>query len=161
MEGGKLARPSALRELWANVKESLLGFKRVYGWIEIGVKDMGRAIKWYCGAFRLERVTNGSDPERVHLGRDSGNGAKHTMIPLVPIREGRTEPKVDRHPILYTKRLEKLYADCFQRNSSVADAERFEWEPVFSVEGSEGNRMEMCLQPGWETEKQLGRPAER
>ena len=96
MEGRKLARPSALKELWANVKESLLGFKRVYGWIEIGVKDMGRAIKWYCGAFRLERVTNGSDPERVHLGRDSGDGAKHTMIPLVPIREGRTEPSVDR-----------------------------------------------------------------
>lgn len=144
-----MARPGALRELWADVKESLLGFKRVYGWIEISVKDMDRAVRWYCDLFGLERVTNGSDPKDVHLGRDSGDAAGHTMITLVPIPEGRTDPRVDRHPILYTKRLEKVYADFVSKRVPVwpiqtdSGGNRF-----FEFEDSEGNRIEMCLEPG-------------
>ena len=90
----------------------LLGFKKIYGGITIGVKDMQRATAWYGEKLGLSSEAHGSNPTEVYTGYKSGDGDLIRMITLVPIPKGQTNRYVDLHPKLFTKEVEKVHAEC-------------------------------------------------
>jgi len=127
----------------------LLGIKKLYGQITIGVKDMERAVGWYSENLGLSVWARRSDCNEVHLGYPTAD--KRAMIPLVvlvPIPDGRTEAAVGRHPILFTKKIEKRHGEFASRGVYV--------EPIQSDSGGnrffrfqdlDGNLIEVCVEP--------------
>ena len=59
----------------------LLGFKTLYGETAVGVKNMDRAIDWYCSMFGLVKGHNNGT--EATLGYFGGNRSE--IIPLISL----------------------------------------------------------------------------
>lgn len=142
---------STLRELWLDLRESL-GFKRVYGYICVPADNMERAVEWYCRMFRIVRVIrmiSPPSPGRVELGWKSGEGDDHALVGLEEASTWTTNGLQKERPILYSKRLKKVYNDCISKGARVSTIQRDSGgNHFFKLEDSEGNWIEICLEPG-------------
>lgn len=144
---------STLRELWLDLRESL-GFKRVYGYICVPARDMERAVEWYCRMFRIVRVIRMSSPPspgRVELGwrGESCESDDSALVGLEEASRWTTNGLQKERPILYTKRLKKVRNDFAAKGAWVSSIQKDSGgNYFFQFEDSEGNRIEMCLEPG-------------
>lgn len=129
--------------------KDLLGFPKIYGSITIGAKQVDRAVAWYCTNFRFSSETTYTG--EVYVGYPSSDGDIRRFILIVPIPEGRTEAVVSKHPILFTRNLKKAYEDLVSKGVVVSPIQRDSGgNHFFEFQDSEGNKVEMCLEPGHE-----------
>ena len=124
-----------------------LGFAKIYGSIAIGVKDVDRAVAWYCNSFRFS-----SEPTytgEVYVGYAVGDGDVRRTILLVPISEGRTHAAVGQHPVLFTRDLKKVHEELVSKGVVASPIQQDSGgNQFFQFQDSEGNNVEMCLEPG-------------
>ncbi|PYT41248.1 MAG: hypothetical protein DMG47_17765, partial [Acidobacteria bacterium] len=71
--------------------------------ISVGVRDIGRAVAWYEEklGLRLTPLTSEDFDAFLAFSKDEGTG-----LALVAIPAGQTTVNVERHPILFSKKLE-------------------------------------------------------
>ena len=81
------------------------------GAIVVGVADMDRAVAWYCDKLGLSFESKEPGSRGVYLGHPSGDLDMIPMIILVPIPRGQTNVYADRHQILFTRKLDAVYAE--------------------------------------------------
>jgi catechol 2,3-dioxygenase-like lactoylglutathione lyase family enzyme len=130
----------------------LLGSTHLYGEIAVGVKDIDRAIGWYCDVFGLD---SGMETAlEVTLGYRGGKS--RSIIPLVvlvKIPEWRTAAAVERHPMLFTRNLRKIHQDLVSKGINPGPIqEDTGGNHFFRFQDLERNEIEVCLEPG----KKLG-----
>lgn len=131
------------------ILQRTLGFGDLYlvgGYISVGVKDLDRAVAWYCEKLALSRLTEKPCLGEVHLGYQQRENA---MIVLFPIPDGRLNVFSGRRPpILYSKNLESTHKefDCLGISvgpiQSDSGGNRF-----FHFRDMEGNEIEICVEP--------------
>ena len=120
----------------------------LYGEITVGVKNIDQAIDWYTANFGL--VEGDSSPNEATLGYAGGKG--RSVIPLVllvRVPVGSTEAAVKRHPILFTRKLEKARKNLLANGISAGPIhEDSGGNRFFQFTDLEGNLVEVCLEPG-------------
>ena len=135
------------REL-VNFRE-LFGFKTIYGAIVIGAKDMEIAAEWYCGLFGLVAERMGNPVHQIELGYNPGDSNLIPLITIIPIPEGRAEAAVAQRPILFTRKLKKVRELLISKGIAVSPIQSDSGgNHFFHFQDSEGNKIEMCLEPG-------------
>jgi catechol 2,3-dioxygenase-like lactoylglutathione lyase family enzyme len=72
---------------------------------------MDRAVAWYCDELGLSFESKEPGSREVYLGHPSGDLDMIPMIILVPIPRGQTNVNADRHQILFTRKLDAVYAE--------------------------------------------------
>jgi catechol 2,3-dioxygenase-like lactoylglutathione lyase family enzyme len=116
------------------------------GGISVGVRDVERAATWYQEKLRLRRTPLKSEDFEALLAfeKDDKEGVALVLIP-----PGEAKANVEGHPILFTKKIEKVYEEFASRGVSV--------EPIQSDSGGnrffrfrdlDGNEIEVCTEPG-------------
>lgn len=120
----------------------------LYGEIAVGVKNLEQAIDWYNANFGL--VEGYSNSNEATLGYAGGKG--RSVIPLVllvRIPAGSTEAAVKRHPILFTRKLERARQNILANGISAGPIQEDSGgNRFFEFRDLEGNRIEVCLEPG-------------
>src|SRR5258708_28063141 len=88
--------------------QRVLGFGDLYcvrGTITVGVNDLDRAVTWYCDRLGLSVMPEKPYSAEVHLGYLQ---RETPMIVLFPVGDPKSVPFPDRHPILFTHKLDSL-----------------------------------------------------
>lgn len=127
----------------------LLGLYRVYGGIAVGAKDMERAIAWYGTVFGLVAARHREGQLEIPLGYAPHSGEDVPVVVLLAIPEGKDKAEVERHPVLFTKRLERVHANLIDKGVSPGPIQNDSGgNRFFEFQDSEGNKIEICLEPG-------------
>jgi catechol 2,3-dioxygenase-like lactoylglutathione lyase family enzyme len=126
----------------------LLGGRRLYGEIAVGVRDLDRGIDWYCAMFDV--VEGAATAAETVLGYSGGKGRSFIpLVVLVRIPAGRDRAAVGTHPILFTRNLKKTHQDFLSKGIAAGPIEHDSGGNYFFVfEDFEGNLIEVCLEPG-------------
>jgi Glyoxalase/Bleomycin resistance protein/Dioxygenase superfamily len=123
-----------------------LGLAPVYGKAVIGVKDMERATEWYVDLFDFFAVTDGEG--KIALTYPAGRSSI-TVISLVQIPVSPPNAPVDHHPILFTRNLNKTRNDLISQDVEPSPIQQDSGgNHFFTFLDFEGNRIEVCLEPG-------------
>ena len=135
-------------DFWQLLKFILFGLTPLSGEAAVGVKDMERAIAWYCEVFDLVARRDGE--KEVTLGYPLGRyGSIAPLITLIQIPTVAFEAAVEHHPVLFTKNLGKARGDLiFKRVHPGPIQEDSGGNHFFAFQDIEGNRIEVCLEPG-------------
>lgn len=127
----------------------LLKSKRVDGEIVIGAKNMERAIEWYTLVFNFTAEQYDGRSGEVSMGYGSNDRKIIPIVTLVAIRDGQSEAAVGRHPILFTHNLKKAQKNLLSKGLSSGPIQQDQGgNHFFEFQDSEGNKVEMCLEPG-------------
>ena len=123
-----------------------LGFPRIYGYMAIGVKVVDRAVAWYCSNFRFSSETTYT--VELYVGYPSEDGVRRIIL-MVPIAAARTQAAVSQHAILFTRSLKKVHEELVSKGVVASPIQQDSGgNHFFSFQDSEGNNVEMCLEPG-------------
>ena len=126
--------------------KDFLGFPKIYGYTAIGVKDVDRAVAWYCNSFRFSSETTYTG--EVYVGYPSEDGVRRIIL-MVTIPEGRTQAAVGQHPILFTRDLKKAHEELLSKEVVASPIQQDSGgNHFFQFQDSEGNNIGMCLEPG-------------
>ena len=124
------------------------GSRKLYsiGAIVVSVKDIDLAMAWYCNKLGLSSQSKETD--EVYIGHPGADSDMLPLIILVPIARGQTNFYADRHQVLFTKKLDALYAEFASREIQVGPLQSdsggnrfFKWQDL------EGNTIEVCEEP--------------
>jgi catechol 2,3-dioxygenase-like lactoylglutathione lyase family enzyme len=113
--------------------------------ISVGVKNLDQAVDWYQDKLGLQLSPLKSEDFNafLSLARNDEIG-----LALVVIPPGATEANVQRHPILFTKRIEAAYE---QFSSKGINVEPIQYDSggnrFFRFRDLEGNAIEVCSEP--------------
>jgi catechol 2,3-dioxygenase-like lactoylglutathione lyase family enzyme len=126
----------------------LLGIRIIYGHITIGAKNIDRAVAWYCEKLGLSIKPGKSCDGEEYLGYQEED---KVLVVLIQIPDDRSETAgLSRHPILFTKEIEKVHARFVSKGVVVWPVQNDSGGNLFfQFKDSEGNIIEMCLEPGY------------
>jgi catechol 2,3-dioxygenase-like lactoylglutathione lyase family enzyme len=117
------------------------------GAIMVGVKDLDRAVTWYCDKLGLSVIVEKSYSGEVHIGYSQ---RETPMITLLPLGNRRFGPFDDRRPpILFTRKINSVHPEFAEVGiqggpiQSDSGGNRF-----FRFRDLEGNEIEVCVEPG-------------
>jgi len=115
------------------------------GSISVGVRDVGRAITWYQEKLKLRLTPIKSEDFEALLAFDKED---QDGVALVLIPPGETKANVEGHPILFSKKLEKVREEFASRGVAVGPIQS---DPggnrFFQFPDVEGNTIEVCVEP--------------
>ena len=128
----------------------LLGFKTIYGpAISVGVRDMERAVAWYCDKLELDHEPKRTDVSEVKIGYPGGEFDLVPLILLVKIPEGHSNVYAGCHPVIFTRRLKEVHEKLASNGIAVGAIEQDSaGNSFFRFVDCEGNQIEICLEPG-------------
>ena len=115
------------------------------GSISVGVRDLGRAIAWYQEKLKLRLTPIKSEDFEALLAFDKED---EDGVALVLIPPGEEKANIEGHPILFTKRIEKVHEEFASRGVTVgaiqsdSGGNRF-----FHCQDADGNTIEVCVEP--------------
>ncbi|PYU53153.1 MAG: hypothetical protein DMG48_02655 [Acidobacteria bacterium] len=113
--------------------------------ISVGVRDISRAVAWYEEklGLRLTPLTSEDFDAFLAFSKDEGTG-----LALVAIPAGQTTVNVERHPILFSKKLEACREEFASRGVQVGPLQRDSGgNSFFQFQDLEGNVIEVCIEP--------------
>lgn len=113
--------------------------------VSVGIRDLGRALAWYQEKLGLRLTPLTSEDFDAFLGfsKDDEIG-----LALVAIPAGQTTVNVERHPILFTKRLEACREEFASRGIQVGPLQCDSGgNSFFQFQDVEGNIIEVCIEP--------------
>jgi catechol 2,3-dioxygenase-like lactoylglutathione lyase family enzyme len=131
---------------WRPLGIKLFGRTPVYGKAVTGVKDMERGIAWYSELFDLLVGQNGEGEATLvyPVGRSFIPVITLVQIPISPIRA-----PLEHHPILFAGNLNKTRDELISKNVGPGPIEEDSvGNHFFAFQDFEGNRIEICLEPG-------------
>ena len=128
--------------------QRVLGFGDLYsvrGTITVGVNDLDRAVTWYCDRLGLSVMPEKSYSAEVHLGYLQ---RETPMIVLFPAGERNSVPFAERHPILFTHKLDSVHAELASAGIDVGLIQSDSaGNRLFRFRDLEGNEIEVCVEP--------------
>lgn len=114
--------------------------------ISVGVKELPRAIAWYREKLGLRLTSSRSEDYAALLSFDNKD---ETGVALVLIPPGEVKAKVEVHPILFTKKIEKTHEEFISRGITTGPIESDSaGNSLFRFQDVDGNTIEMCTEPG-------------
>ena len=144
-------------DLWKKLWIAYTGITPLYGKSFVGVKHLDSAIQWYCDVLdvlEVSRGTNDLDLDRnysgtaVTLGYPTTKGRFFPVITLIQVQPGNIFAAAEHHPILFTKHLAKIHSDLTLKEVAGPIQEDSGGNHFFGFQDCEGNRIEVCLEPG-------------
>jgi hypothetical protein len=131
---------------WRRLEIGLFGWTPIYGKAVIGVKDMERASAWYSELFDLVSLRDGEG--KLVLGYPVGRSFI-SVITLLQIPISPVGDPVDHHPVLFTRNLNKTRDDLICKEVEPSPIQEDSGgNHFFGFQDFEGNRIEVCLEPG-------------
>jgi catechol 2,3-dioxygenase-like lactoylglutathione lyase family enzyme len=113
--------------------------------ISVGVKDLDRAIAWYQEKLGLQLTPLKSQDFDAFLSFSKND---ETGLALVAIPIGDTTVNVERHPILFTKKVEACREEFASRGIQVRPLQCDSGgNSFFQFPDIEGNIIEVCVEP--------------
>ena len=120
----------------------------LYGEIAVGARNLTQSAAWYCA--NLDLVEGASSTQEVTLGYRGGKG--RSVIPLVTLVQvsgGRTNVAVEGHPILFCRNLAKARQKLVSNGITASHIQHDSGgNHFFEFKDLDGNRIEVCLEPG-------------
>jgi catechol 2,3-dioxygenase-like lactoylglutathione lyase family enzyme len=113
--------------------------------ISVGVRDVGRAVAWYQEKLGLRLTPLASEDFEAFLAfsKDDEMG-----LALVAIPAGETTANVERHPILFSKKIEACREEFASRGIHVGPLQRDSGgNSYFQFQDVDGNIIEVCVEP--------------
>jgi predicted enzyme related to lactoylglutathione lyase len=115
------------------------------GSISVGVRDLGRAIAWYEEKLKLRLTPIKSEDFEALLAFDKED---QDGVALVLIPPGEAKANVAGHPILFTKKIEKVHEEFASRGVTVGPVQSDSGgNQFFQFQDVEGNTIEVCVEP--------------
>ena len=113
--------------------------------ISVGVRDLDRAIAWYQEKLKLRLTAIKSEDFEALL---AFNKEDQDGVALVLMPPGETKANVEGHPILFTKRIEKVHEEFASRGVSVGSIQSDSGgNRFFQFQDVDGNTIEVCVEP--------------
>ncbi len=113
--------------------------------ISVGVRDLNQAIAWYQEKLGLRLTPIKSEDFDALLAFDK---KEENGVALVLIPPGETKANVERHPILFTKKIEKAHEEFASRAIYVEPIQRDSGgNRFFRFRDLDGNTIEVCVEP--------------
>jgi catechol 2,3-dioxygenase-like lactoylglutathione lyase family enzyme len=113
--------------------------------ISVGVRDVSKAVAWYQEKLGLRLTALTSEDFDAFLGfsRDDEVG-----LALVAVPAGQTTVNIERHPMLFSKKLEACREDFASRGIRVGALQGDSGgNSFFQFQDLEGNVIEVCIEP--------------
>jgi predicted enzyme related to lactoylglutathione lyase len=113
--------------------------------ISVGVRDVSKAVAWYQEKLGLCLTPLASEDFEAFLGfsKDDEIG-----LALVAIPAGQITVNVERHAILFSKKLEACREQFASRGVQVGPLQRDSGgNSFFQFQDVEGNIIEVCIEP--------------
>lgn len=113
--------------------------------ISVAVRDLERAVTWYCERLGLSIVPEHSYSGEVHLGYLQ---REKVVITLFPCLDGKPGVSIDRRPILFTRKLDSVHSDFAAFGVEVGPIQSDSGgNRFFRFRDLEGNEIEVCVEP--------------
>jgi catechol 2,3-dioxygenase-like lactoylglutathione lyase family enzyme len=110
--------------------------------ISVGVRDVSKAVAWYQEKLGL-RLTSEDFDAFLGFSRDDEVG-----LALVAVPAGQTTVNIERHPMLFSKKLEACREDFASRGIRVGALQGDSGgNSFFQFQDLEGNVTEVCIEP--------------
>jgi predicted enzyme related to lactoylglutathione lyase len=113
--------------------------------VSVGVRDVSKAFAWYQEKLGLclTPLTSEDFDAFLAFSKDDEIG-----LALVAIPAGQTSVNVERHAILFSKKLEACGEEFASRGIQVGPLQRDSGEnSFFQFQDAEGNVIEVCVEP--------------
>jgi catechol 2,3-dioxygenase-like lactoylglutathione lyase family enzyme len=113
--------------------------------ISIGVRDLQRAIDWYQEKLDLRLTPLKSEEFDAFLAPSAND---KVGLALVRIAVGESEADVEKHPILFTKKIEECRAQFLARGVQAGPIQQDSGgNSFFLFHDAEANTIEVCVEP--------------
>lgn len=113
--------------------------------ISVAVRDVSKAVAWYQEKLGLRLTPLKSEDFDAFLGLSKDD---ETGLALVGIPAGQTTANVERHPILFSKKLEACREEFASRGIQVGPLQRDSGgNSFFQFQDIDGNIIEVCIEP--------------
>jgi catechol 2,3-dioxygenase-like lactoylglutathione lyase family enzyme len=113
--------------------------------ITVGVKNLDQAVSWYRENLGLHRAANHTEEvdELLVLGKDDDTG-----LGIMLLGPDIGPAAFDRHPILYTKKIEAAHKDFASRGIRLGPIQTDSGgNRFFQFQDLDGNTIEVCVEP--------------
>ena len=128
----------------------LLGMPMIYGpGVGVGVRDMQRAVAWYCDKLGLDHEPKNIEAPAVKIGYPRGEDDLIALVLLIKIPEAQSNAFARKHNVLFTRRLNEVRAKFISKGILVGPMQQDTGgNSFFEFKDCEGNWIEICLEPG-------------